>query len=473
MLLVWLINTTVQLLVTAQINLTPFGTATQSSLYEGNAGDPQNAILPPISNDFSLDTCSHTAIGSDPSADWWMFQFSFGFAYITDITIYYRERTAIRMDGFKLYVTNTSAVPPDGYLCYEDPDPGLPNLTQIIPCSEVGKYVIYYDTKGLGNEGPVVELCYIAINGCPKGVWGTNCSETCSSICIDQHCHPENGSCIWGCHPHTYLNESCDTDTGACTEGCVIGWQYCTCSKYNLTPFGTASQSSRFIRSTPDGAILPPISNRFTLETCSTTNVDGAPKAWWMFQFSFLSAFITDITIYYREDSAYRMDGFRLCDHTSTIPPDGYLCYEDPDPGLPNITQNIPCNQLGKYVIYYDTKGDVLTNTGPVVELCYVAINGCQKGMWGPNCTEACSSICVNQHCHPENGSCIWGCDPQRCVNRRCDNHTGACTEGCVTGWVGQYCTCGKYCLRIIINVKFHGDTKSSACLVSSGIFYF
>ncbi|OPL33917.1 hypothetical protein AM593_04500, partial [Mytilus galloprovincialis] len=188
-------------------------------------------------------------------------------------------------------------------------------------------------------------------------------------------------------------------------------------SNDNLTPFGTASQSSRFIRSTPEGAILPPISNRFTLETCSTTNVDAA----------------------------YRMDGFRLyVTNTSTIPPDGYLCYEDPDPGLPNITQNIPCNQLGKYVIYYDTKGDVLTNTGPVVELCYVAINGCQKGRWGTNCTEACSSICVNQHCHPNNGSCIWGCDPLRCVNGRCDIHTGACTEGCVTGWVGQYCTCGK-----------------------------
>ncbi|CAG2199738.1 unnamed protein product [Mytilus edulis] len=234
MLLVWLIQTTVQLLVTAQINLTPFGTATQSSLYEGKLGDPQNAILPPITNYFTLDTCSHTAIGSDPSADWWMFQFSFGFAYITDIIIYYRERTGIRMDGFKLYVTNTSTIPPDGFLCYEDPDPGLPNLTQIIPCSEVGKYVIYYDNKGAGNEGPVIELCYIAINGCPKGMWGTNCSETCSSICIDQHCHPENGTCIWGCHPQTYLNETCDTRSGACTEGCVIGWQYCTCSECKI-----------------------------------------------------------------------------------------------------------------------------------------------------------------------------------------------------------------------------------------------
>ncbi|XP_071129453.1 angiopoietin-1 receptor-like [Mytilus edulis] len=214
-------------------------------------------------------------------------------------------------------------------------------------------------------------------------------------------------------------------------------------AQHNLTPFGTASQSSRYVGSTPEGAILPPISNEFTLKTCSTTNVDGAPKAWWMFQFSFVSAFITDITIYYRDGSAHRMNGFKLyVTNTTTIPPDGFLCYDDPDPGLPNITQNIPCNQLGKYVIYYDTVGDV--DTGPVVELCYVAINGCQKGTWGPNCTEACSSICVNQHCHPENGSCIWGCDPKRCVNGRCDIHTGFCTEGCVPGWVGQYCTCGK-----------------------------
>ncbi|OPL33916.1 hypothetical protein AM593_04499, partial [Mytilus galloprovincialis] len=136
-------------------------------------------------------------------------------------------------------------------------------------------------------------------------------------------------------------------------------------AQHNLTPFGTASQSSRYVGSTPEGAILPPISNEFTLKTCSTTNVDGAPKAWWMFQFSFVSAFITDITIYYRE-AAHRMNGFKLyVTNTTTIPPDGFLCYDDPDPGLPNITQNIPCNQLGKYVIYYDTVGDV--DTGPVV----------------------------------------------------------------------------------------------------------
>ncbi|CAC5414047.1 unnamed protein product [Mytilus coruscus] len=77
------------------------------------------------------------------------------------------------MNGFKLYVSNTTTIPPDGHLCYADSgnDTDLPNITQSIPCYQLGKYVIYYDdvgskenTKG-GYYGPIVELCYVAING--------------------------------------------------------------------------------------------------------------------------------------------------------------------------------------------------------------------------------------------------------------------------------------------------------------------
>lgn len=77
---------------------------------------------------------------------------------------------------------------------------------------------------------------------------------------------------------------------------------------------------------------------------------------------------------------AHRMDGFKLCvTNTSTTPPDSDACYEDPGPGLPNIIQTISWNKLGKYVIYYDDKGSQQTKTrydSPVIELCYVAING-------------------------------------------------------------------------------------------------
>ncbi|CAG2221609.1 unnamed protein product [Mytilus edulis] len=75
------------------------------------------------------------------------------------------------MNGFKLYVTNTSTIPPDGYLCYEDRfslHPPYPNITQTIPCNQLGRYVIYYDDKrsdeNVAIYEPVVELCYVAIN---------------------------------------------------------------------------------------------------------------------------------------------------------------------------------------------------------------------------------------------------------------------------------------------------------------------
>ncbi|VDI32401.1 Hypothetical predicted protein, partial [Mytilus galloprovincialis] len=166
MLFVLQIQTAVLLIVTAQHNLTSNGTATQSSLFDTGKGEPENAIYPPISNHFDVSICSHTS--NTGKEAWWMFQFSFGSAYITDITIYYREYLASRMDGFKLYVTNTSTIPPDSDACYED-GTGLPDITQTIPCNQLGKYVIYYDDKGSiasngRDEGPIVELCYVAIN---------------------------------------------------------------------------------------------------------------------------------------------------------------------------------------------------------------------------------------------------------------------------------------------------------------------
>ncbi|CAG2238872.1 unnamed protein product [Mytilus edulis] len=72
---------------------------------------------------------------------------------------------ARRMDGFKVYVTNTPNVPPVGHLCYEDPDPGLPNITQTIACNHLGQFVIYYDTKGSdeGQTVPDLLLSYVTL----------------------------------------------------------------------------------------------------------------------------------------------------------------------------------------------------------------------------------------------------------------------------------------------------------------------
>ncbi|XP_063445964.1 uncharacterized protein LOC134725751 [Mytilus trossulus] len=95
MLSVLLIHTAVILVVSAQQNLTPFGNASQSSSYNMNdpsRGKAENAVNPPISNEYSLDKCSSTKLSLyGMRSAWWMFEYSFDTAYITDITIYYRE----------------------------------------------------------------------------------------------------------------------------------------------------------------------------------------------------------------------------------------------------------------------------------------------------------------------------------------------------------------------------------------------
>lgn len=35
--------------------------------------------------------------------------------------------------------------------------------------------------------------------GCYKGWCGGECSTPCPVNCIDNHCYPGNGSCVWGC----------------------------------------------------------------------------------------------------------------------------------------------------------------------------------------------------------------------------------------------------------------------------------
>lgn len=70
----------------------------------------------------------------------------------------------------------------------------------------------------------------------------------------------------------------------------------------NLTPFGKAIQSSRYAQNIfgPQTAIDPPISNEWGYDKCTHTN-PALTSAWWMFNISYKSAFITDIKIYYRE----------------------------------------------------------------------------------------------------------------------------------------------------------------------------
>lgn len=69
-----------------------------------------------------------------------------------------------------------------------------------------------------------------------------------------------------------------------------------------------------------------------------------------------------------------------------------------------------------------------------------IFLAGCWKGTWGINCTNSCPDNCIDNHCYPENGSCIWGCDSRNCLQEKCDRNTGVCSDGCKNGLVGQNC---------------------------------
>lgn len=72
----------------------------------------------------------------------------------------------------------------------------------------------------------------------------------------------------------------------------------------NLARFGVASQSSTVYTGVAENAINPPISNAWGFDKCTHTVIGNRP-AWWRFKFSMESVYITDITIYYRENCKY------------------------------------------------------------------------------------------------------------------------------------------------------------------------
>ncbi|CAG2230251.1 unnamed protein product [Mytilus edulis] len=211
-------------------NLTPFGILYKSSTYKG--GIPQNAIKPLYQMCFPM-VIVHTQAIQDQLGGCFNSQLELFTSQISQSTTG-KDVISERMDGFKLYVTNSTTIPPDGYLCYADPDPGLPNITQTIPCNILRKFVIYYDNKGSGGDGPLIELCYVAINGCRKGFWGSNCEKVCSEYCQERHCYPGNGSCIFGCNTDYCLNNNCNKFTGICTDGCKERRTGDFCNKFSI-----------------------------------------------------------------------------------------------------------------------------------------------------------------------------------------------------------------------------------------------
>ncbi|XP_071132314.1 receptor-type tyrosine-protein phosphatase epsilon-like [Mytilus edulis] len=224
-------------------------------------------------------------------------------------------------------------------------------------------------------------------------------------------------------------------------------------AQINLVPQGIAVQRTTYLDRYANLAIKGPVNNEWA-DGCSATNA-GQLYAWWGLQLPAV-AHMTNILIYYRKDTPFRMDGFRLYLENGTADQSSAsgLCYTDQGiSGYPAITQNLTCNMLAENMYFVNRRNSVEC----YVELCYVAIYGCWKGTWGRNCSELCPANCINQNCYPETGLCVWGCDAQNCLNNQCDNKTGVCTAGCEIGQTGQYCN--KQC-----NNGFYGFNCKTQC---------
>ncbi|CAG2238871.1 unnamed protein product [Mytilus edulis] len=395
-----------------KVNLTPFGKATQGPKF-GIKGKPENAIYPPISNKYNEDICtkSWTDLSSMPA--WWMFEFSTGMAYVTDIMIYYRENYGIRMSGFQLYVTNTSTIPPaDDYLCYEDhysSRPPFPNTTQKIPCNRLGQYVIYYDSKG-SDEGThvdeaIVELCYVAINGCPKTFWGNTCEMTCPKSCIEQHCFPENGSCILGgCSDEHCLNRNCDRDSAICYDGCKENRTGPFCNKYNI-----AFNSSILLHSNVNKQTSLVSDGNMT--SCVTTQ---GSDIWVQVDIKEISI-VTDIYLKIRVHTINTGNHTFYASNTSGLSEHSTVLYSDQ-----SIPSAIKVTTHFRYLIYVP-----LINDKSSLEICEIGIVGCPPAYYSPLCTKMCPVNCKGP----------------------CDLVTGTCKYGCSSGWIGDTCNIDADCV--------------------------
>ncbi|CAG2197429.1 unnamed protein product [Mytilus edulis] len=400
MLLVLIIQTTAVLTVTAQKNLTLNGTASQSSFYSSNNNDgkPENAIYPPISNEFSLTTCSSTKrdktgeITSDIDSVLEKWKIDYEKLYNSaDINGSYDDEF---LKDIKNKLQNRNNLVNDNNI-------DTTELNRAIERDEVREAVFEL------SQGSASNASNIAIQG-DMGLTSTKSAEILETFRL-------------------FLRVSKAYDTRLTYK--VHMW-------INLVPQGVAVQRTTYLDRNANLAIEGPANNEWA-DGCSATAA-GQVYAWWGLQLPAV-AHMTNILIYYRKDTPFRMDGFRLYLENGTADQSSAsgLCYTDQGiPGYPTITQNLTCNMLAENMYFVNRRN----NGECYVELCYVAIYGCWKGTWGRNCSELCPPNCINQNCYPKTGLCVWGCDAHNCLNNQCDNKTGSCTDGCAIGQAGKYC---------------------------------
>ncbi|XP_052067781.1 multiple epidermal growth factor-like domains protein 6 isoform X3 [Mytilus californianus] len=468
---------TCMMTVTAQINLALHGRAEQDTTYKDGAGISYNANLAiegPANNNWN-DGCSSTA--GNQSSTWWGLLLP-KLAYITSVQMYLRNDVPTRMNDFRLYLSNGTVYSETTELCYRDiKKQAYLNLNRSIDCDNSPSTNVYFF-----NRYTFIQLCYIEIYGCWKGFWGEKCAKPCPPKCIDQHCYPTNGTCIWGCDPKNCMSNTCYSTTGVCFGGCVLGRAGQYCNKYNLA----YNQTAKII---PVGQTNARLSVDGLISTCNSFSFTGTSS---YLQVAFESLSVITTVHFVFGDKTTDDDGHTVyCSNTTDTWNDGTLLYRGK-----RLETDINVFVVCIYLIYVPP----MLNGDSLVELCEIEIGGCPLGRYGINCKNVC-------HCNGPydliTGNCTFGCldgwigyrcdiacssgmfgnqcrehCSANCLNPPCNHVSGKCNEGCNRGWEKYNCTkecdighfgsnCSQTCLGCISNMcdKVTGRcTYISAC---------
>ncbi|XP_071132328.1 cell death abnormality protein 1-like isoform X1 [Mytilus edulis] len=373
------------------------------------------------------------------------------------------------MNDFRLYFANGS-VYSKTELCFRDiGKQAHNNLNQSIDCNLSPTRNMFYF-----HRNSLIELCYIEINGCWKGFWGENCTVPCPPTCIDQHCNPTNGSCVWGCDSTNCMNRNCYQNTGACFEGCVHGRAGQYCNKYNLA-------YNQTVNIFPVGQSNAGLSVDGLISTCIIFS-STATSSYLQIEFESLSTITTVHIVFGRDKTTADNNHAVYCSNTTDKWNSGTLLYS----GL-RLDTDIITFAVCNYLTYVPP----FLSGNNMVELCEIEIGGCPYGKYGDRCESTCPDHCIGS-CDLRTGNCVFGCSSGwlgekcnracgegkfgnqclrdcslNCLTSPCDHVTGQCKAGCLKGWEGFNCTeecsngnfgwnCSETCDGCIVNECNH-----------------
>ncbi|XP_060598734.1 multiple epidermal growth factor-like domains protein 10 isoform X1 [Ruditapes philippinarum] len=276
------------------------------------------------------------------------------------------------------------------------------------------------------------------IYGCIVGFAGPNCSYECPDTCI---------------YPAENETGTCNHISGECLHGCKDGFYGSNCTQrcYDIDPI-----CERCIEKNENDGI--------ECKKCNRNFYMSAGKC--------LSCNYWCLVVPTSAEPICRPeDGY--CNHGCRTGRYGFMCGE-----RCSSTCKDECNrETGtcfdcKYQSCCGPTCEIQCQDGCLLQQCNQSchcVNGCTTTHWGERCLTVCNYNCIKpadpskRVCNTSDGTCLLGCEgelfwgnqcnkvcPSYCVNDTCEQISGNCTEGCsseaVYGWRCDT-PCNKNCL--------------------------